>query len=146
LPLLAGAVLLAGAGGASYMVGSSRCRECHERQYDAWKSSAHAKGASALTDKQKKDPRCLKCHSTGEGKFLEIGCEACHGSGRFYAFPYVMKDRELSRLVGLEDPSEKTCQKCHTQDSPKIRQFVIKDAMRSIKHWADKEPKPAKDQ
>ena len=134
---------LTGAAGVTYVVGSSRCRECHEAAHDAWRNSAHAKSSSQLSEKEKKDVRCQKCHTTGEGKYLEIGCEACHGGGRYYSFPYVMRDRELSRLVGLEDPTEKTCLRCHTQDSSMIRPFDLARAMDSIKHWKDKtERKP----
>jgi formate-dependent nitrite reductase cytochrome c552 subunit len=145
--LCAAAVLawafLSGAGGISHVIGSTRCRDCHEAAYEAWKGSAHARSAAALSEKERKDARCQKCHATAEGKFMEIGCEACHGGGRFYSFTYVMRDAELARLVGLEDAGEKTCARCHTQDSPKMRPFDLGAGMKAIKHWADRPPKAA---
>ncbi|MCX7959164.1 MAG: hypothetical protein N3B13_08965, partial [Deltaproteobacteria bacterium] len=61
-------------------------------------------------------------------------CEACHGAGKYYAQEYVMKDKELSKLIGLKIPDEKSCEKCHTEDSPKINKMNLKEGMKKIEH------------
>lgn len=131
-------VLLAGAGGSSYVVGSSRCKDCHEKEYAAWRNSAHSRAVSQLSEKERTQAKCQVCHATGDGRVQEVGCEACHGGGRYYAFTNVMRDRELSRLLGLEKPGEGSCSSCHTANSPKMRQFDLKKSMEAIKHWPDR--------
>jgi RecJ-like exonuclease len=131
-------ILLVGAGGSSYVVGSSRCKDCHEKEYNAWKGSAHSRSTVQLSEKERGQVKCQVCHTTGEGRVQEVGCEACHGGGRYYAFMNVMRDRELSKLLGLETPGEGSCSSCHSGNSPKMRQFDIKKSMEAIKHWPDK--------
>lgn len=81
------------------------------------------------------------CHSMDtEGKYMEIGCEACHGSGKYYSQDYIMKDKELSRLIGLKKPDENTCKKCHTTETPKIIKMNIKEGMKKIEHKREKTP------
>ena len=62
---------------------------------DEWKQIDHSKAFKRLqTDEEKKDPKCLKCHTTGYGgkfknpkeTYLEdVTCEACHGPGEAYS-------------------------------------------------------------
>jgi hypothetical protein len=93
-------------------VGSRKCKMCHIKQYNTWKTSkmalafeslkpgvsADAKQARGLNpDKDyTSNEECLPCHTTGFGKpggYLNIeetpdlagvGCEACHGPGKEY--------------------------------------------------------------
>jgi hypothetical protein len=46
-----------------------------------------------------------------------------------------MKDPELARLVGLQDPSEKSCRSCHEPSSPSLRPFQFADKLKAMDHW-----------
>jgi formate-dependent nitrite reductase cytochrome c552 subunit len=54
-------------------VGSSKCADCHESAYDAWKKSRHAHATETLTNPPERgdigprhyDPECISCHVTG---------------------------------------------------------------------------------
>ena len=82
--------------GAKY-IGSKKCRSCHLKQHKAWRTTKHYKTFDRLEDADKKDPNCLKCHTTGYGKpggFVNeddspdlkgTGCEGCHGPGSAHA-------------------------------------------------------------
>jgi hypothetical protein len=47
-----------------------------------------------------------------------------------------MKDSELSRAVGLEDPGEKSCRACHDASSPSLKAFEFKEKVKEIDHWS----------
>ncbi|HQH73102.1 MAG TPA: multiheme c-type cytochrome, partial [bacterium] len=54
-------------------VGASKCKMCHNLKkfgmfYDDWMQEKHAKAMDVLKDEEKKNPECLKCHTTGYGK------------------------------------------------------------------------------
>jgi hypothetical protein len=72
--------------------GAKRCASCHFQQFMAWKKTGHAKSFDLLTAEYEKDPKCLKCHTTGYGEdtgykddsdaaLKGTTCEACHGPG-----------------------------------------------------------------
>lgn len=123
------------------LVGSERCKICHKEEYKKFTKTKHKDTSKSLNEQQKKNRECLVCHSMDkEGKFMEIGCEACHGGGKYYSYDYVMKDKELSRLIGLKKPTEETCKKCHNEDTTKINKFDIKKGLKEIEHKrADKQ-------
>lgn len=131
---------------AADFIGSENCKTCHPAAYDAWKDSQHSRAAAALTPKQQKDARCMSCHSPEQNRgFSDVGCEVCHGGGQFYAPRYVMKDAELSRAVGLVDPSEKMCVKCHDANAPALAPFKFADKLKLIDHWtAEREARKEK--
>jgi len=58
-----------------------------------------------------------------------------------------MRDKELSRLFGLVDPSPQSCMVCHGGESPSLKAFDVKEAMGRIDHWtadrAARKPKSA---
>ncbi len=74
-------------------IGGKRCASCHFEQYASWKKTEHAKAFDVLTAKYQKDPKCLKCHTTGLGQptgyvnqaqtaaLAGVTCESCHGPG-----------------------------------------------------------------
>ena len=79
-------------------VSSSKCRECHVKEYDSWSSTAHARAFESLRkDNRTADPDCAVCHTTGftsKGGFTSevatpqlrsVQCEACHGPGAIHA-------------------------------------------------------------
>jgi hypothetical protein len=139
LGLLAGASAVLATGVADQFVGAKRCGECHQAALDAWKASAHARAHDALPKKHVKDPRCTQCHGAGESWTSGVQCESCHGAGRHYSERYVMKDPELSRIVGLTDADEKTCRRCHTEASPSIRPYEHASMWQAISHGLDQQ-------
>jgi hypothetical protein len=87
-------------------VGSAKCAECHESEFDVWKDSPHAHATESLVHPNERseiprhfDPECLSCHVTGWNPqkffpyvsgYLDLersallhgsGCENCHGPG-----------------------------------------------------------------
>ena len=72
-----------------FLHGAGRCGECHEKMYDEWERSAHARAASSPLYKAAaaaaKDPMCERCHTpliadapkdpiATEG----VTCDVCH--------------------------------------------------------------------
>jgi hypothetical protein len=129
---------------ASY-VGNESCRTCHVEAFEAWRASPHARATVSLTGKSGQDGRCLSCHAPQADKGVaSVGCESCHGAGALYSPRYVMKDAELSRAVGLEDPGEKSCRVCHDASSPSLKPFDFKQKLPLIDHWtAERQKKQA---
>lgn len=116
-------------------VGSNRCKTCHKDEYEKFSKTKHKDTSKSLNKEELKNKECLTCHSMDkEGKYMEIGCESCHGAGKYYSQSYVMKDKELSRLIGLKKPDESTCKRCHNEDTPKIKKMDIKSGMKEIEH------------
>jgi hypothetical protein len=138
-------------------VGSKACKMCHQSEaqgkiWDVWMASKHAKSMDALkADKgENKDPKCLKCHTTGYGtdsgydkapadkqdalNFGAVGCESCHGAGADYKAMTVMKSREQAVAAGLVMPTEETCKKCHNAESPTFKGFDYAKAVAAIAH------------
>jgi len=127
---------LAHAQAAAGYVGSQACKTCHEEAYETWKAGPHARATASLTGKAAQDGRCLSCHAPQQSKNVAaVGCEICHGPGQFYAPSYVMRDAELSRAVGLQDPDEKSCRVCHDASSPSLEPFDFKSKLPLIDHW-----------
>jgi Cytochrome c554 and c-prime len=123
-------------------VGPETCRACHPSAYDAWLASPHARAREALPERSRNEPRCLSCHAPdAQDGHAGVTCEACHGSGRTYAAPYVMRDAELARAVGLLDPGPKTCAACHTDSTPSLVRFEYERKLALIRHG--KEPAAA---
>ena len=132
--------LAARAARASDLTGAESCRVCHLEAYRIWSQSPHARAADALQGEQRKNQLCLFCHSRDEARggavqFASVSCETCHGGGRFYQPAVVMRDKELSRLFGLIDPTPQSCMACHGGQSPSLKPFDPKEAMQRIDHW-----------
>jgi hypothetical protein len=135
LPLV---LALSGAAGAADYLGPESCKGCHPAAYEAWMQSKHARAGDSLSDTQKKDARCLSCHAPDQASqgVSHVTCETCHGGGQYYSPAYVMKDAELSRLVGLVDPSEKSCRSCHDASTPSLKPFDFVESLKAIDHWS----------
>ena len=116
-------VVLATSAMTGDFVGARACGKCHPSAYQAWKSAPHSRAHAALPKEKIKDPRCMRCHGNGDADRGAVQCESCHGSGRYYAKRNVMKDTELSRIVGLEDVTEEVCRRCHTDAAPNVQTF-----------------------
>jgi hypothetical protein len=143
--LLLGGLLLATAAFAADFLGPESCKACHPDAYTSWKASKHARARDSLSPQQQKDSRCLSCHSPNEteAQVQNITCETCHGGGQYYTPVYVMKDPELARLVGLQDPSEKSCRTCHDASSPSLKPFDFVEKLKLIDHWTIERQKRA---
>jgi len=127
---------------AADKVGPETCKACHPAAYDAWRFSPHARAREVLPERSRGDRRCLGCHAPDlEDGIAGVSCEACHGPGRVYSAPYVMRDAELARAVGLAEPGEKTCAGCHTDSTPSLVRFEYARMLPLIRHW--EEPPPA---
>ena len=138
----AAAAVLAAASAPAEFVGANRCRECHPAAYQAWAHSVHARAHAGLPKEHVSDPRCTQCHGSGEDGVGSVQCESCHGAGQTYARTYVMKDAELSRLVGLAEATEETCRRCHTLTTPAIRPYEHGRRWAEIRHGPEvQEPK-----
>jgi len=137
LALLALCAVSRPAAAQSYL-GATRCRECHEFEYRVWASGPHARAQLALSADELRDAKCNTCHTMQPGssdeRFVGVQCEQCHGGGQFYHYAYVMKDKDLSRAVGLVDPSPAHCQRCHTEGAPSIEPFEFERAWARIDH------------
>lgn len=134
-------------------------------QYRIWSESAHAKAYETLAspesieigkkvgiDEPQKSDKCLKCHVTGHGEAAEmfgrkydiaegVTCEACHGPGSKYKSKKKMiaiYNGELDgATLGLVEPNEETCKKCHNDGSPTFTGFDYEEYVKKIAH-----PKP----
>ncbi len=119
------------------MVGAKRCGQCHKSAYEVWKTTRHSRANKALDSHQAKDPRCMQCHGTTSERTGGVQCEECHGPGKHYAYSYVMKDKVLSRLVGLNIPKHEVCGRCHTDSTPSIRTFDFSTMWGIVNHGLD---------
>ncbi|MCL2178458.1 MAG: cytochrome c family protein [Cystobacterineae bacterium] len=130
---------------ADDFVGPETCQGCHPQAYAQWKASAHARAMEGLKAEQRRDSRCLSCHAPAWTSQAQpgVGCESCHGGGQHYSKGFIMKDEELSRLLGLVDPSEKTCRSCHDGFEPSVEGFDFQKKLKAIEHWTHgRQPPP----
>lgn len=115
--------------------GSESCRACHQTEYQVWRKSKHAVSVERLPEAMRRNPQCLQCHATeGMAAAAEVGCEACHGPGRYYQQPNVMKDAALARAVGLREPTAALCVQCHTAETPALEAFDYERMWAKIAH------------
>ncbi|MCP4499350.1 MAG: hypothetical protein GY822_05210 [Deltaproteobacteria bacterium] len=128
-----------------HFVGAQTCRSCHSAEYSAWEKGPHANALSRLSKKEQDDPRCRSCHTMVpddvDERYQGIQCESCHGAGRYYAKDNIMRDSELRSKLLFENPSVKTCARCHTDSSPSLTPFDFRSAKGRMKHWADNDSK-----
>jgi nitrate/TMAO reductase-like tetraheme cytochrome c subunit len=120
-------------------LGAERCRSCHVAEYEKWASGPHARAMNSLRESEKRDQRCIVCHTMVpadlDPMLTGIQCETCHGPGRYYAKPHVMRDRELRERLGFVVPDEKTCRACHAENTASLRPFSYPEARERIRHW-----------
>jgi hypothetical protein len=132
-------VFMASLAAAQNYIGAKRCESCHPWEYQVWLSGPHAHAQRSLSAAELKDGKCNTCHTMvpsqlEEDKLAGVQCESCHGAGRYYYPQYVMKDRELARLVGLTDATAEQCQRCHNESAPSIKPFDFASMWAKIDH------------
>ena len=103
-------------------IGSLTCRACHRAIYTAWALSPHASADTALSEDQKVDPDCQRCHAPlydPDHPVLNTeaaaSCEACHGPGSAYSSLAVMIDPLKRGAAGLQD-GQRACRGCHNPE------------------------------
>lgn len=127
----------------------------------AFKTLASEKSKAIAAEKglgdPQKAPECLKCHVTaadapaeafhakfkahdksGDHHVDGVGCEACHGPGSKYKSSKVMKaitsgDTD-GATVGLWNPDEALCRKCHNEESPTFIGFDYAEFSAKMAH------------
>ena len=144
--------------------GKCHKRDSTGNQLGQWKETKHAKAYATLATPEakkiaaekgiadpQKDDKCLKCHVTAHGVDASliaepaegkkghqiedgVGCESCHGPGSLYKKRKTMKSREASVAAGLIIPDEKTCKKCHNEESPTFKGFNYEEMEKKIDH------------
>ena len=134
LGLLVTASAVRSAGLSAEFVGAGRCKACHAAAFARWAASPHARASQALPEANRADPRCVQCHGDGDQEAGGVQCESCHGGGKTYSEKHVMRDRELSRIVGLAEQSEKICLRCHTDSAPSVKPFGYERLWALIAH------------
>lgn len=132
-------LLLAGrAVAADDFVGAERCGSCHRSEYQDWKRSAHASALARLSKVQQQDATCRSCHTmvpnSDDPELAGVQCESCHGAGRLYEPDYVMRDKKLADLLGLEAIEATTCAPCHTGDAPTVQPFTFAEKVELVRH------------
>jgi len=120
---------------SNLLVGASTCGKCHPKAYQSWKASRHAQAQATLPADHEGDLRCTQCHGEKTLPSTGVQCESCHGQGLYYASKHVMRDAELSRIVGLVIPSPaQVCSRCHNENTPRIRPFDAQASWGLITH------------
>ncbi len=100
-------------------IGSTTCRACHRAIFASWTLSPHASADTALSEEQKLDAGCQRCHAPLYdldhlvlNAEVAVACEACHGPGSAYSSLAVMIDPLKRRNAGLRD-GRQACRGCH---------------------------------
>lgn len=121
-------------------VGAHQCQGCHTQEYKAWEKTAHAKAHLSLSPKDRDNPLCVNCHSvSNKPHLLGVQCESCHGGGRYYVQPEIMRDPILARAVGLRvTQGADGCKSCHTAKHPHLRKFDYPAMWKKIAHGSQK--------
>jgi hypothetical protein len=126
-------------------MGSESCKACHEYEYQAWSSKAHAHAYATLVKVGSQfDPECVVCHVVGmdyESGFISeqesahlrnVGCENCHGPGSEHI-------RTLGNAKTTRPKS--ACLDCHTPEQSANYAGNEQLYLEKIVHW--REPKAA---
>ena len=95
------------------------CKACHEKQYQDWSQTKHARALKTLVDGKNTTPDCLPCHSEvfrASQRYIPVDqqnagveCATCHMN----ALPHGLERKDMA-VRSKVDP--KTCLECHTKD------------------------------
>ncbi|MFB3789149.1 MAG: multiheme c-type cytochrome [bacterium] len=109
--------------------GAEACVDCHQSQFDQWKSTRHAKAFLSLLDQNRHwVPYCVQCHVTGmnksggfktypaSAKMMNVQCETCHGPGQSHI-------DEFGTGPIRRGEAKAVCIQCHdAKNSPKFEE------------------------
>jgi hypothetical protein len=126
-------------------IGSKKCAEsCHEKSYDIWKKSQHARAYETLAKldpPRNFDPECVSCHVIGwhptgffpyvggyesqktTPQLIDTGCDDCHGPGEKHAAVELSgteAEKQKFRkavVVTKAEAKKKQCVSCHDLDN-----------------------------
>ncbi len=125
--------------------GTKKCKICHKDEYEIWEKKKHAKAWDTLSAEEKKNEKCIGCHTTNGPEMPDVTCEACHGPGSEYSSPMIMNkakykanpEQQHKKAIeaGLQFPTKETCVKCHNEKSPTFKGFDYEKQKAQIKHW-----------
>ncbi len=133
------------------------------RIFKVWQNSSHAAAYDTLgtprgmqvaqendVENPQTDEKCLHCHATAAGvpdslrarRFnVEDGvsCESCHGRGQYYKKKAIMCQITAGTItassVGLLEPNEEVCVRCHNDQSPTWPgSFNLEEMLAKISH------------
>ena len=95
------------------------CKACHEKQYQDWSQTKHARALKTLVDGKNTTPDCLPCHSEvfrASQRYIPVDqqnagveCATCHMN----ALPHGLERKDMA-VRSKVDP--KICVECHTKD------------------------------
>ena len=137
----------AGANDEEPFVGSKVCGSCHQAYYEAWVNGPHGHSMNSLEGAERNDPQCLACHGNPDSRYDKtVGCESCHGPGRYYSKPYIMRDKPAAEAAGLRVSDTEGCTLCHRPEHPVMRHFDAKKDWTRLPHaeLSAKRSKPVK--
>jgi len=127
-------------------VGSKQCRQCHSKQWAVWSVGKHSLAYKTLPAKDRNNPKCLRCHVTGFGRFSGyvsaeetphlrgVQCEACHGEGsKHIVSPEEEKRQTITGVkTNCDCEARVTCMGCHNKEhSP---DFDYKSFWEKVEH------------
>ncbi len=125
----------AGASDEEPFVGSKVCGACHQAHYEAWKNGPHGHSMDSLEGAERTNSQCLACHGNPDSRYDKtVGCESCHGPGRYYSKPYMMRDKPAAEAAGLRVADYGNCTLCHRPEHPMIRSFDAKKDWTKLPH------------
>lgn len=129
--------------GVPKYVGSSTCKNCHEKEYHNFMTHAKKSTSFQSIERLKKEltedeiKGCYYCHTTGYGKsggfisaeetphLKNAGCEVCHGPGEFH-----VKTKDPAHVKGHLTAED--CETCHI--SERVRAFRYKPLIHGGAH------------
>lgn len=129
--------------GSPAYVGSSACKDCHEKEYNSFMTHAKKSVSFRSIERVKKElteeeiKGCYYCHTTGYGKqggfvspektphLKNAGCEVCHGPGDVH-----IKTTDASHIKGTLTTED--CEACHI--SERVRAFRYKPLIHGGAH------------
>lgn len=125
---------------AADYTGADACKECHEKAFDTWNRTKHAKAFGKLQTGDRNKAECVGCHVTGTPEMVaaegpkpshpNVQCESCHGAGKRHIDAAKGGDAGNARTMTID---EATCLRCHNEKSPHYKPFIYR-AMVGLVH------------
>jgi len=114
----------------SIYASAAACKTCHEKEYQVWQKSAHARAIESLKlEHNHYNKDCLPCHVTGfdmdrgyvnllrTPELAGVQCEACHGISSDHARDPVHVHPGLGVYqLDRHKVKQTSCTRCHSED------------------------------